>query len=110
MPNIKYYKEGALLVSFRGENVLIQTKTLVDKAKLKKITMSDKIYKEFNEIKIKDKITIKKEGKHYKLETVKKEYMLVVNKGKLDNEYDIIDFSTGKLQEVIIFDDKVISR
>lgn len=110
LPNIKYYKEGALLVSFRGENVLIQTKTLVDKAKLKKITMSDKIYKEFNEIKIKDKITIKKEGKHYKLETVKKEYMLVVNKGKLDNEYDIIDFSTGELQEVIIFDDKVISR
>ncbi len=110
LPNIKYYREGALLVSFKGENVLIQTKTLVDKVKLKKITMSDKIYKDFNEINIKDKIIIKKEGKNYKLETVKKEYMLVVNKEKIDNEYDIIDFSTGELQEVIIFDDKAISR
>jgi competence protein ComEC len=55
-------------------------------------------------------MTIKKEGKNYKLGTGKKEYMLVVNKGKLDNEYDIIDFSTGELQEVIIFNDKVISR
>ena len=36
--------------------------------------------------------------------------MLVVNKEKIDTEYDIIDFSTGDLQEVIIFDDKVISR
>ena len=110
IPNIRYYKEGALLVSFRGENILIQTKALVDKVKLKKITMSDNIYKDFNEINIKDKIIIKKEGKNYKLETVKKEYMLVVNKEKIDTEYDIIDFSTGDLQEVIIFDDKVISR
>lgn len=110
LPNIKYYKEGALLVSFKGENILIQTKALIDKVKLKKITMSDNIYRDFNEIKIKDKMTIKKEGKNYKLRTGKKEYMLVVNKGKLDNEYDIIDFSTGELQEVIIFNDKVISR
>lgn len=110
LPNIRYYTEGALLVSYKGENILIQTKTLVDKIKLKKITMSDKIYKDFNEINIGNKITIKKQGKNYKLETVKKEYMLVFNKGKIDDEYDIINFSTGELQEVIIFDEKVIPR
>ena len=110
LPNIKYYREGALLVSFKGENILIQTKALIDKVKLKKITLADKIYKDFNEININDEIIIKKEGKNYKLKTVQKEYILVVNKEKVDNEYDIIDFSTGELQEVIIIDDKVILR
>lgn len=110
VPNIKFYREGALLVSFKGERILIQTKAIVDKIKLKKVTMSDKIYKNFDEININDKVIIKKEGKNYLLETPKKEYMLVVNKDKIGNEYDIIDFSTGELQEVIIFDDKVISR
>lgn len=109
-PNIKYYREGALLISFKGDNILIQTKSLVDKVKLKKITMSDNIYKDFNEINIKNRIIIKKQGKNYKLETREKECLLVVNKEKINNGYDIIDFSKGELQEVIIFGDEVISR
>lgn len=110
VPNIKYYREGGILVSFKGERVLIQTKSIIDKIKLKRITMANKVYKEFFKINIGDDIRIRKESKNYILDIDGKEYMLLVNKEKINGEYDIIDFSTGKLQEVIIFNDKVISR
>lgn len=110
VPNIKYYREGGILVSFKGERVLIQTKSIIDKIKLKRITMADKVYKEFFKINIGDNIRIRKESKNYILDIDGKEYMLLVNKEKINGEYDIIDFSTGELQEVIIFDKKVISR
>ena len=110
VPNIKYYREGGILVSFKGERVLIQTKSIIDKIKLKRITMADKGYKEFFKINIGDDIRIRKESKNYILDIDGKEYMLLVNKEKINGEYDIIDFSTGELQEVIIFDKKVISR
>lgn len=110
VPNIKYYREGGILVSFKGERVLIQTKSIIDKIKLKRITMADKVYKEFFKINIGDDIRIRKESKNYILDIDGKEYMLLVNKEKINGEYDIIDFSTGELQEVIIFDKKVISR
>lgn len=110
VPNIKYYREGGILVSFKGERVLIQTKSIIDKIKLKRITMVNKVYKEFFKINIGDDIRIRKESKNYILDIDGKEYMLLVNKEKINGEYDIIDFSTGELQEVIIFDKKVISR
>lgn len=110
VPNIKYYREGGILVSFKGERVLIQTKSIIDKIKLKRITMANKVYKEFFKINIGDDIRIRKESKNYILDIDGKEYMLLVNKEKINGEYDIIDFSTGELQEVIIFDKKVISR
>lgn len=110
IPKVRYYKEGAILITSKGQRVLIQTKAVVDKIKLKEITMVDKVYKDFYKVKIGEEISISKSGKNYILGVGKKEYLLLVNREKREFEYDIIDFSTGGLQQVIILNDKVISR
>lgn len=108
LPKIRYYNEGGLLISYKGDRVLIQTKNEVDKEKLAMISLSDYIYEEIDEINIGKIVKLKKYGENYILQTVNNEYLLFVNYESLNNEYDIIDFRKGDLKEIKVFNDEII--
>lgn len=108
LPKIRYYNEGGLLISYKGDRVLIQTKDEVDKEKLAMISLSDYIYEEIDEINIGKIVKLKKYGENYILQTANNEYLLFVNYESLNNEYDIIDFRKGDLKEIKVFNDEII--
>lgn len=108
LPKIRYYNEGGLLISYKGDRVLIQTKNEVDKEKLAMISLSDYIYEEIDEINIGKIVKLKKYGENYILQTVNNEYLLFINYESLNNEYDIIDFRKGDLKEIKVFNDEII--
>ncbi|MEN8078178.1 ComEC/Rec2 family competence protein [Clostridioides difficile] len=110
VPKIRYFNEGALLISYRGDRVLIQTKNLIDKEKVKAISLTNKIIDELNEIDIGRKIKLKKYGENYILQTVSNEYLLFVNYEKISSQYDIIDFRKGDIKEIMLFNEKVINN
>ena len=108
-PKIRYYNEGALFISYRGEKFIIQTKDVIDKEKIMNITLSNNLIDEINEINIGAEVKLKKEGQNYILQTANNQYLLFVNYEKIDNEYDIIDFRKGDIKEVIVFNDNIIN-
>lgn len=110
LPKIRYYNEGGLLISYKGDRVLIQTKDEVDKEKLAMISLSDYIYEEIDEINIGKIVKLKKYGENYILQTVNNEYLLFVNYESLNNEYDIIDFRKGDIKEIVIFENEIINN
>lgn len=107
---IKYYNDGALLISYKGERVLIQTKEKIDEEKLKAICLTNRLVKDLNKIKIDNKISLVKDSKNYILTTGKNEYLLFVNYEKINNDYDIIDFRKGDINEIMLFNDEVINN
>lgn len=108
-PKIRYYYEGALFISYRGDRLAIQTKNIVDKEKIKNITLSNKIIDELYEISIGEEIKLKKEGENYILKTNNKEYLLFVNYEEVDKVYDIIDFRKGDIKEITVFNNNIIN-
>lgn len=110
VPKIRYFNEGALLISYRGDRVLIQTKNLIDKEKVMAISLTNKIIDELNEIDIGRRIKLKKYGENYILQTVSNEYLLFVNYEKISSQYDIIDFRKGDIKEIMLFNEKVINN
>lgn len=109
LPKVRYFYEGALLISYRGDRVLIQTKESIDKEKLIAISLTNKIIEQFYEVNIGEKIKLKKSGENYILQTGRNEYLLFVNYEKTSSEYDIIDFRKGDIKEIILFNEKVIN-
>ena len=109
LPKIRYYYEGGLLISYKGERLLIQTRDEVDENKLMAVSLARNIYEDFNEIIIGKEIKVKKYGENYILQTLNNEYLLFVNYEDLNNEYDIIDFRKGDIKEVLLFDDEIIN-
>ncbi|EKY22756.1 ComEC/Rec2 family competence protein [Clostridium celatum] len=105
---IRYYKDGALLVSYKGNRVLIETSDYVDTEKLKRVTLADKIVRKVNRINIANEFVINGQGKNYILYTTNNKYLLLVNYEKIDWEYDIIDFRKGDIEEIIILNDKFL--
>ncbi|MCI9071159.1 MAG: hypothetical protein HFJ14_10980, partial [Clostridium sp.] len=82
---------------------------IVDKEKIKSITLSNKLIDELYEINIGGEIKLKKEGKNYILKTNNKEYLLFVNYEEVDGGYDIIDFRKGDIKEITVFKDNIIN-
>ena len=83
---------------------------LNNKEKLKKITISNKIVKDLNKINIGNKIMLYKEKDNYILKTDKEKYLLFVNYEKVNFDYDIINFRKGDINEINIFNGKVIEK
>ena len=110
LPKIRYYNEGGLLISYKGNRVLIQTKDEVDENKLMAVSLSSNISEDFNEIIIEKEIKIKRYGENYILTTDKNEYLLFVNYEKNNNDYDIIDFRKGDIKEIVIFENEIINN
>ena len=108
--NIEYYREGALLITYRGERVIVQTKRKIDEEKIKSICMTNSIKKDVDKIEIGNDIDIKKSNGNYILSIDDKKYILKVNYDKINSKYDIIDFRNGNIQKVIVYGDDIIIR
>lgn len=106
--NIKYYKEGAILVSYRNQRVLIANKSQINLKRLSEVTMATKSYRQGKIINIDGIYSVRLQGKNYILETSKEKYLLKMVSGKESGEYDIINFKDGLTNKIFIINGKVI--
>src|SRR5471030_2304108 len=96
IPNIIYYKEGAILVNYQCQKVLITNKNPIDIKRLSEVTLATKTYRQEKSIDIARICKIKLQDKNYVLETSKEKYLLKMASGKNETgEYDIINFKDG---------------
>lgn len=106
---VDYYKEGAILVSYRGDRALVTNKRNIDIKNLKKVSLTSKGYREGKKIKIKNGIEIFKEDKDFIVKIKEREYIInMSNKKNFKKEYDIIDFKNNDLNGFYILKDKII--
>ncbi|WP_253197907.1 ComEC/Rec2 family competence protein [Clostridium gasigenes] len=108
IPKLKYYREGAYLLSYKGDRILITLKKDADFKRLEKICIANKIYNSPKNIKIGENIILRKNGDDFILQNLNKEYLLKRWREKNKSEYDIIDFSKGDFNEIIILKDEVV--
>ena len=108
--NIQYYREGALLISYRGERVIVQTARKINEEKIKSICMTNDIKKDIDKIYIGNNIIIENVDGNYILKVENKRYILKVNYNKIKSKYDIIDFRNGNIRKVIVYSDNIIIR
>ncbi|SFC62235.1 ComEC/Rec2 family competence protein [Clostridium uliginosum] len=109
IPKITYYNEGALLITYKGDRVLLTNKTNIDLDRLKKSTMANISYRNKKIIKIQDTASIKESGKDYILDVGNKKYMLRMTSNKTSYlDCDIINFKDGKINKIIILRDKIV--
>lgn len=110
IPNIRYYREGAILITYNGERVLITNKKGIDIKKLSEAAMAEKAYKNIKTVEINGVGNIKLQGKDYLLETLNDKYLLKVSTSKNQTkEYDIINFKDGFTNKIFILNGEVIS-
>ena len=109
--NIKYYNEGAIVISFKGKRTFIQYNEDANNDKLEKITLSkERLDNNFKKFLIKDGVYIKPSGENYIIKTEKEQCLLKVNYDKINYNYEIIDFTKGDIKDVWIVKDIIISR
>nr|WP_312291876.1 ComEC/Rec2 family competence protein [Clostridium chromiireducens] len=109
IPSIAYYKEGAILVSYMGERILIANKNQIDIKRLANITLATKYYRQGKYATINGICNIKLEGKDYILETPKEKYLLRVVSNKNEfKDYDIINFDKKINNRIFIINGTVI--
>ncbi|HEX9027028.1 MAG TPA: ComEC/Rec2 family competence protein, partial [Clostridium sp.] len=106
--NIKYYTEGAILISYRNQRVLIANKSQIDLKRLSEATLATKSYRQGKTINIDGLCNIKLQGKNYILETSKEKYLLKMVSGKESSEYDIINFKDGLTNKIFVIDGEAI--
>lgn len=107
--NISYYKEGAILISYRGERVLLANKNQIDIKKLSEAAFATEYYREEKLISIKDIGSIKSQGKNYILETPKKKYLLKMASAENEpKDYDIINFKDAPISRIFIINGKIV--
>jgi competence protein ComEC len=106
--NIKYYTEGAILVSYRNQRVLIANKNQIDLKRLSEATLATKSYRQGKSINIDGICNIKLQGKNYVLETSKEKYLLKMVSGKELSEYDIINFKDGLTNKIFVINGEAI--
>ncbi|WP_436512885.1 ComEC/Rec2 family competence protein [Clostridium thermobutyricum] len=105
-PNIEYRKEGALLISYKGEKVIMASNKNIDIEEIQNKT-GGKLYKH-DTLKINSLGTIKRDGKNFLLKTGDKEYFLKMSSEKIEKDYDIINFKDGKEKELSILKEGII--
>lgn len=107
--NIKYYKEGAILVSYKNQRVLIPNKDAIDIKRLSQASLATKYYREGKSIYIDGVCKIKLQGKNYVLETSREKYLLkMINSKNEASEYDIINFKDGPVNKIFLINGEVI--
>ncbi|NFL43738.1 ComEC/Rec2 family competence protein [Clostridium botulinum] len=109
LPKIQYYNEGAFLLTYKGDRVLITNKNNIDIKKLKDITFSKKVYRENGIINIDSKVKIKQYKNNCILKVDEKNYILKTNNKKVNSkDCDIINFSDNNINKIILFKGKVL--
>lgn len=109
-PKITYIKEGGLVISYKGDRVVVSDKKAnIDDLKSK--TASSKGYKDFKKINISDSYYLEKEGKDYILNVSGSNYYLNVSGGnKKEVKYDIINFKENEANEIVILGDDILVK
>ncbi|MBE6071791.1 MAG: ComEC/Rec2 family competence protein [Clostridium butyricum] len=108
IPCIEYYREGAIVISNKGKNILITNKNPVDIQRLSKISYATHLYRDIKQISIKNVCQIEANGPNYILSVNNEKYFLKLSGNKYEDEdYDIINFKEGKITKLIIFDNKI---
>lgn len=105
---MKYYREGAIVVSFKGERIVVQTKKTLNIEKIKNTTLATKIYKDIKALKIKGDVSLDFLDKDIILNNKGRKFLIVVSGDKRTSEYDIINFNEGTFSEIIILYKKVL--
>ena len=107
--NIKYYREGALLISYKLDRVLISSKKEIDMERLSKISNATKSYKIEKNINFKNKCSLRLLKKDYILKVDSKEILLNLSgKENYHGDYDIISFKEGPVNRIFIIDGELI--
>ena len=108
LPYIEYYKEGAIVFSHRGRNILITNKNPIDIQRISRISHATHLYRDVDKIYIEDICKIKSKGQNYILYVNDEKYFLKMAMNKYEAEdYDIINFKEGKIKKIIIFQNQV---
>lgn len=108
IPKIKYYREGAILVSYKWERILLVNKSQIDMKRLLKVTYATKAYRQAGLVNINGVCSIKTQEKNYLLETSKEKHLLKIANGEKETkECDIINFKDGVVDEVFIVNGSV---
>lgn len=107
--SVKYYNEGAILISYKGDRVLVSNKKQIDMDRLIKISEASKSYRNINKINLYGKYRIKSYGKNYLLEVPDKKYLLkIAGNEKGIGDYDIINFKDGPFNKIFIWNNEII--
>ncbi|NFI56600.1 ComEC/Rec2 family competence protein, partial [Clostridium botulinum] len=89
LPKIQYYNEGAFLVTYKGDRLLVTNKNNIDIKKIKNMTFSTKIYRENGVVNIGNKAKIKQYKNNCILKIDNKNYILKTNNTKVNSkDYD----------------------
>lgn len=107
-PKLEYFRDGVIAISFKGERSIVALKKDVDLEKYKIVTLSQNVYKDFNNIRISDRYQISKSNKEIILNGKDKSYVIKISKGKNISNYDIIDIKSSNYSKIILFEDKVL--
>ncbi|AQS08994.1 ComEC family competence protein [Clostridium saccharobutylicum] len=109
IPNIKYYDEGAILVNYRGERILISNKNQIDLERLSRVAFATSYYRKRKSINIDNICNIKPQGDNYLLDTHNEKYLLKMISSKNESkDYGIINFKDGPTKRIFILDGKII--
>ncbi len=109
LPKIQYYNEGAFLVTYKGDRLLVTNKNNIDIKKIKNMTFSTKIYRENGVVNIGNKAKIKQYKNNCILKIDNKNYILKTNNTKVNSkDYDIINFRDNNINKIILFKGKVL--
>lgn len=109
-PKISYRKEGGLLISYKGDRIVVSDKK-ANMNDLKSKTASSKGYRDFKKINISDSNYLEKEGKDYILNVRGTSYYLNVSSGnKKEVKYDIINFKENEASEIVILGDYILVK
>ena len=107
--NIRYYREGALLISYKWDRVLVSSKKEIDMERLSKVSNATESYKIEKNINFKNKCSLKLLKSDYILKIDGKEILLNMSgKRNYYGDYDIISFKDGPVNRVFIVDGELI--
>ncbi|WP_294186882.1 ComEC/Rec2 family competence protein [uncultured Clostridium sp.] len=107
-PKFEYYKDGILLISYKGERSLIAIKESADLNKYKYILLANSEYKSFKKIKLNNSIEIEKINKNILIRNSINRYLIKLSSGKFDGNYDIIDCKHSNYVKIILLKNKVL--
>lgn len=109
IPRIDYLRQGAILISYRGERQLITNKRNINVSKLKKVTLANDVVLEGKKIKVSNISIIEAEGKNFIMSYNNNKYLLRMNRyGEISDEYDIIDFVDGNITGFFLGQKKLV--
>jgi competence protein ComEC len=109
IPSIRYYEEGAILFSYKGERILITNKNQIDLKRLSEATFATKAFRQRKPVNVSGICKISLQEKNYILETNKEKYLLKATSDKNEHgEYDIINFDNRVNKNIFIINGNII--